>query len=222
MQPEIKGEGVLLRPWQEGDRDTVVAGFADPAIQRWHCRTMSEDEATAWILGWPRRWHDKTDAGWAIVDCGGPLGERAGGGGALGEPAGGGGALGEPAGGGEALGEPASGDGALGEPAGAGAVVGQVGLRRIDLAEGLASISYWVLPGFRGQRFAPRALGALTTWAFDVLGLHRLELSHSTANGASCRVAVQAGYLAEGIKRSEARHADGWHDMHQHARISTD
>ncbi|KUL29094.1 GNAT family N-acetyltransferase [Actinoplanes awajinensis] len=202
VQPEIKGEGVLLRPWQEGDRDAVVAGFADPAIQRWHCRTMNEDEATAWILGWPRRWHDETDAGWAIVDCGGALGERADGG--------------------EALGEQASDDGALGERAGGGRVVGQVGLRRIDLAEGLASISYWVLPGFRGRRFAPRALGALTIWAFDVLGLHRLELSHSTANGASCRVAVQAGYLAEGIKRSEARHADGWHDMHQHARISTD
>jgi RimJ/RimL family protein N-acetyltransferase len=65
-----------------------------------------------------------------------------------------------------------------------GVVAGQIGLRRIDLDEGLASISYWVLPEARGRRLAPRALTVLTTWAFEDLGLHRLELSHSTANAA--------------------------------------
>jgi RimJ/RimL family protein N-acetyltransferase len=103
-----------------------------------------------------------------------------------------------------------------------GVVAGQIGLRRIDLDEGLASISYWVLPDARGRRLAPRALTALTRWAFEDLGLHRLELSHSTANPASCRVAQRCGYLPEGTKRSEARHADGWHDMHAHARLATD
>jgi RimJ/RimL family protein N-acetyltransferase len=49
-----------------------------------------------------------------------------------------------------------------------------------------------------------------------------MEINHSTQNPASCRVAEGAGYLAEGVKRSEALHADGWHDMHQHARIATD
>jgi RimJ/RimL family protein N-acetyltransferase len=103
-----------------------------------------------------------------------------------------------------------------------GMVAGQIGLRRIDLDEGLASISYWVLPEARGRRLAPRALTVLTTWAFEDLGLHRLELSHSTANAASCRVAQRCGYLPEGTKRSEALHADGWHDMHAHARLATD
>lgn len=55
-----------------------------------------------------------------------------------------------------------------------------------------------------------------------VLGLHRIEVDHSTRNTASCRVAERAGYRVEGTKRSQALHADGWHDMHQHARIATD
>jgi RimJ/RimL family protein N-acetyltransferase len=101
-------------------------------------------------------------------------------------------------------------------------VLGQISLRTVDLDEGVAEISYWVLPSARGHRIAQRSLTALTAWSFDVLGLHRIEILHSTRNPGSCRVAERAGYLAEGVKRSEALHADGWHDMHLHARIATD
>lgn len=102
------------------------------------------------------------------------------------------------------------------------ALVGQVSLRRIDLVEGLADLSYWVLPEARGRGIAADAVVATSAWAFDDLGLHRLEIAHSTANPASCRVAAKAGYEFEGTKRSEARHADGWHDMHLHARLAGD
>jgi RimJ/RimL family protein N-acetyltransferase len=103
-----------------------------------------------------------------------------------------------------------------------GAVAGQISLRRIDLAEGLAEVSYWVLPAARGAGVAGRALGALTDWSFGSLGLHRIEVCHSTANPASCAVASRAGFVLEGTKRGEAMHADGWHDMHLHARLSSD
>ena len=171
-QPEITANGLILRPWQASDRPAVTAAYADPAIQRWHCRSMTDQEAADWIDSWPARWRDETDAAWAVLD--------------------------------------------------AGNVAGQIGLRRVNLAEGLAAVSYWVLPAARGRRIAPRALGALTEWSFRTLGLHRLQLSHSTANRPSCRVARHAGFAAEGTKRGEARHTDGWHDMHLHARLSTD
>ena len=44
-QPEITGDGVLLRPWHQTDLSTVVAAYSDPAIQHWHFRTMDEEEA---------------------------------------------------------------------------------------------------------------------------------------------------------------------------------
>jgi RimJ/RimL family protein N-acetyltransferase len=171
-QPELRTDGLLLRPWQPSDRPAVVAAYADPAIQRWHCRSMTDDEAADWIATWPARWRSETGAGWAVLD--------------------------------------------------AGAVTGQISLRRVDLAEGLAEVSYWVLPGARGRRIAPRALSAVTAWSFATLRMHRVELNHSTANIASCRVAQCAGFPAEGTKRGEARHADGWHDMHLHARLDAD
>jgi len=101
-------------------------------------------------------------------------------------------------------------------------VLGQISLRRIHLDEARAEVSYWVLPAARGHAVAPRALDALAGWGFTGLGLHRIEVAHSTANPASCRVAERAGFALEGTKRAEVLHADGWHDMHLHARLDTD
>jgi len=101
-------------------------------------------------------------------------------------------------------------------------VLGQIAFRTIDLYEGSAEVSYWVLPAARGRGVAQQAVLALTNWSFDVLGLHRIEINHSALNVASCRVATRAGYALEGTKRSQTLHPDGWHDMHQHARIATD
>jgi RimJ/RimL family protein N-acetyltransferase len=168
-QPEIAGDGVLLRPWSPDDIEAVLAGYADPGIQRWHARSMDAGEARAWIDSWPGRWRAETGAGWAITEGGRPA--------------------------------------------------GQISLRRIYLEEGLAEVSYWVLPAARGRQIAPRALGALTGWGLGQLGLHRIEVEHSTANPASCRVAERAGFALEGTRRSQAWHADGFHDMHLHAKI---
>jgi len=99
-------------------------------------------------------------------------------------------------------------------------VLGQISLRAFDLGEGAGEISYWVLPEARGRRVASRALEMVTDWAFGTLGLHRIVVKHSTRNQASCRVAERAGYPLEGTERSAALHADGWHDMHLHARVT--
>lgn len=103
-----------------------------------------------------------------------------------------------------------------------GVPLGRVGLRRLDLAEGLGEAAYWVTPMARGRRIAPRALGAMTRWLFTEVGLHRIELAHSVANTASCRVAERSGYAYEGTMRRAVLHGDGWHDMHLHARLCDD
>lgn len=102
------------------------------------------------------------------------------------------------------------------------AVVGQVSLRSLSLENGVGEVSYWVVPAARGRHVATEALRTLCAWAFDQLGLQRVELCHSTLNAASCRVAGNAGFTFEGIKRREALHADGWHDMHLHSRLIDD
>ena len=68
--------------------------------------------------------------------------------------------------------------------------VGRIALTQVDLAGGWGEVSYWMLPEHRGRGVASRAVAALSDWALGALGLHRLELKHSTANPASCRVAL--------------------------------
>jgi ribosomal-protein-alanine N-acetyltransferase len=100
-----------------------------------------------------------------------------------------------------------------------GVLVGRVGFRVLDLADGFGEAAYWVVPAARGRSIAGRALTAVTEWMFNHVGFHRMALLHSTQNEASCRVAVKAGYAYEGTQRKQALHVDGWHDVHLHARI---
>ncbi len=103
-----------------------------------------------------------------------------------------------------------------------GEVVARVAVRRLELPQGSAEAAYWTLPGARGRGIAPRALRAMSDWFFRDVGLLRVELEHSTANPASCRVAIKAGFAPEGTRRQSLWHADGWHDMHLHARLAGD
>lgn len=171
-QPLLDAGGLHLRPWEPADVDALVTAYADPAIQQWHARSMTPDEAADWIARWACNWQDETAASWAVTSD--------------------------------------------------GVVVGRAGLRGIRLGEGWAEVAYWTTAPARGRGVAGRALDALTRWAFDDVGLHRLELNHATSNLASCAVATRAGYAVEGTRRSQLRHADGWHDMHLHARLADD
>jgi RimJ/RimL family protein N-acetyltransferase len=171
-QPNLPAGDLLLRPWTAADADALLTAYADPAIQRWHARTIeSRQEAEDLIAHYNHGWQKETAASWAITDP---------------------------------------------------AVLGRVAFRIIDLDEGTAEIAYWVTAAARGRGAASRAVIALTQWALDDLGLHRLDLQHAVANTASCRVADKAGYAHEGTLRSAVLHADGWHDMHLHARIAGD
>jgi RimJ/RimL family protein N-acetyltransferase len=99
-------------------------------------------------------------------------------------------------------------------------VRGQVAFRALYLDDGIAEISYWVLPDYRGEGIAAQATHALSEWGFRHLGLYRLEIAHSVRNRRSCNVARKAGFKPEGIKESLQRYEQGgFHDMHLHVRV---
>jgi RimJ/RimL family protein N-acetyltransferase len=101
------------------------------------------------------------------------------------------------------------------------ALLGSVSLHRIY--DGGASIGYWTVPSARGRGVASTAVAAVSDWAFDDLGLHRIELCHAVANAASCRVAQRAGFSLEGTLRESYRYGDGRrYDEHIHGRLAVD
>ncbi|WP_324793886.1 GNAT family N-acetyltransferase [Streptomyces cyaneofuscatus] len=78
-----------------------------------------------------------------------------------------------------------------------GELVGNLVLKRLGPDTERAEVGYWTAAWARGRGVAPRALEALTDWAFTAFadeGLVQLELLHQVDNVASCRVAEKAGY----------------------------
>ncbi|AXE82831.1 GNAT family N-acetyltransferase [Streptomyces atratus] len=100
-------------------------------------------------------------------------------------------------------------------------LVGNVALKYLAPGSVSAEVGYWTTARARGRGIAPRALGALTDWAFEAFagdGLARLDLLHQVNNEASCRVAEKSGYgFAEVLPARPPWLLDG----HRHARGRT-
>jgi RimJ/RimL family protein N-acetyltransferase len=104
-----------------------------------------------------------------------------------------------------------------------GRMVGNVSLFAFDQDDLVAKIGYRVHPAARGRGVARQMVDAVTRWAFDERGFMRVQLEHSMANQASCRVAEAAGFRFEGLLRSAHALPDGTRqDSHVHGRLPGD
>ena len=83
-------------------------------------------------------------------------------------------------------------------------------------------LAYVVAPFARGRGIATDALRLLSRWAFDQLGLERLQLKADPNNAASQRVAEKAGYQREGLLRSSFVVRGRRSDSALYSRLPTD
>ena len=80
-------------------------------------------------------------------------------------------------------------------------LAGVIILGWIQAAHLSASVSYWLGECFTGRGLATDALKILSHFAFNRLGLNRLEISASVTNAKSAAVASRAGFTPEGTCR---------------------
>jgi RimJ/RimL family protein N-acetyltransferase len=106
------------------------------------------------------------------------------------------------------------------EPRDGGPLIASIGL--FPPTDGYAEAGYWTVAAHRGQGYTAEALRVLTGWAFDSLGLRRLELLVDPANTGSLAVARSAGFLAESTIRQRFLHRGEPSDVVLHARIAAD
>lgn len=103
-----------------------------------------------------------------------------------------------------------------------GALLGQIGLWRLNVGPGRASIGYWVLEAYRRRGIATTALTAVAEWGLGTLRLDRLELYVEPWNKGSWRTAERAGFHREGLLRSWEPVGDERRDMYMYSRLPTD
>lgn len=80
-----------------------------------------------------------------------------------------------------------------------------------------AFIGYWVDQAFAGQRLVPEAVVLTLQFAFESIGLHRVEISIIPRNHASRRVVEKIGIRMEGIAERFLEIDGTWED---HARYA--
>lgn len=73
-------------------------------------------------------------------------------------------------------------------------LLGSISLVNIDWANRSAELGYWVLPEARSQGYAMRAVRLVQRWAFEVVGLARLEAQVFDGNEASQHILEASGF----------------------------
>ncbi len=97
-----------------------------------------------------------------------------------------------------------------------GALVGVVNLNEIVLgAFRSAYLSYWGYAGFGGRGLMTEALREAVRYAFDELGLHRVEASIQPGNARSIALVQRAGFTKEGFSPKLLLIDGVWRD-HEH------
>lgn len=90
-------------------------------------------------------------------------------------------------------------------PPGSEDLLGSVGLHRIGAVRREGSsffpneVGYWLAPAARGRGVATRAVRLVVRWAFETLGLERVEASTVVGNVASERVVARVGFEPVGV-----------------------
>ncbi|MFE4216826.1 GNAT family N-acetyltransferase [Streptomyces sp. NPDC056844] len=100
--------------------------------------------------------------------------------------------------------------------------VGSIGLWLADVAQGRATLGYWMTAPVRGQGVAGAALRTVTTWALHELRIPRVQLLVEPWNTASVRTAESAGYRREGLMRGWQEVGGRRRDMLMYAQLNGD
>jgi RimJ/RimL family protein N-acetyltransferase len=104
-----------------------------------------------------------------------------------------------------------------------GELLASIDLRTNPADPAVGELGYMVAPRARGRGVATHAVELLTRWAFDSLGMERLEILVDPRNEASVKVAEAAGYAREGILRGYRTSRNGGRlDLTMYARLRSD
>src|SRR5215216_252545 len=103
-----------------------------------------------------------------------------------------------------------------------GSIIGGCSLSHIHPVYHLCNLGYWVRTSRRGEGIAVRATRLAAGYAFEKLGLIRVEIIMAVDNTASRRVAEKAGAHYEGVLHNRMVVGREIYDAHMYSLIPQD
>ena len=94
-----------------------------------------------------------------------------------------------------------------------GHYIGQAGLW-VDREQHLARYTVGLfVAALRGRGLGREITSLVLAWAFDVLGVHRVELQALASNSRAINCYLACGYRHEGVRREAELYPGGWKDF---------
>lgn len=90
-----------------------------------------------------------------------------------------------------------------------GELLGHFVVFGVDRTAGVCEVGFWLRREARGRGAAGRAVELACRWAFDELGIERVQASTDVENVPTQRTLEKAGFQREGIMRSRLPTRDG-------------
>lgn len=90
-----------------------------------------------------------------------------------------------------------------------GRFAGLAGFRDTDRANRKTEIGYWLGKEYRGRGIMTRTVHALCGYAFDRLGINRIQIQCAVGNTASSNIPRRLGFTFEGTVRAGELQSDG-------------
>jgi ribosomal-protein-alanine N-acetyltransferase len=108
-----------------------------------------------------------------------------------------------------------------------GAIVGAIGLHLIcwsafALRLDRADLGYWIAPVVWNRGLMTEAARAVTTWAFETLGLHKVFVQCVEANTGSRRVIEKLGFRFVGAAIDDVWRDGVWHTRLRYELLATE
>jgi len=101
-------------------------------------------------------------------------------------------------------------------------LIGSSALFAIDRTQGRAEIGYSLHPDWQGQGLASEALTLILLYAFDELGMRRIEADIDPRNQPSRRLVERLGFIQEGLFRERWNVNDEICDSAMYGLLRTD
>jgi len=94
-----------------------------------------------------------------------------------------------------------------------GHCIGSAGLR-VDPDQHCATYTVGLFVGaLRGRGLGREVTRLVLAWAFDVLGVHRVQLEVLAGNSRGINCYLACGFRREGVRREAELYPDGWKDF---------
>ena len=100
--------------------------------------------------------------------------------------------------------------------------IGSIGFAYFDWTSRKTEIGYWIDKREEGKGIITKSCERLITYAFDYLGLNRIEIRCSSENARSAAIPERLGFRREGVLRQVEMRNGKLHDFYVYGLLADD